>query len=389
MADAEHVPHEPRSVTIMVTNLDLGGAEVQAVRMAVGFLQRGWRVRMLSLMPQRAFGRELAEAGVPVVDFGLLGATTLPAAVLRLYRELRRHKPDVLVTFNYHANIMGKIVGRCANVRAIVPSIRNEHFGGRIRERLEAATSPLAPISTTNSEIVGESLVRRGIVPRQRLRVVLNAMREPAARIDPIRRAVLREEMGGEAGDLLWLAVGRFDTQKDYPNLIAAFKELAAIRTTARLAVVGYGAREEEVRALAGSGPGSPRIRVLGRRTDVQDLLQACDAYVLSSINEGTPNTVIEAMAAALPIVATDVGGMAELLGEDGCGLMVPARDPRALAAAMARVMDLSVEARRVMGESARLRVQGRHGSDTVLDRWEELCREAAAAAGGSGGGHA
>jgi len=372
----------------MVTNLDLGGAEVQAVRMAVGFLQRGWRVRMLSLMPPRAFGRELADAGVPVIDFGLLGAATLPAAVLRLHRELRRHKPDVLVTFNYHANIMGKVVGRCASVRAIVPSIRNEHFGGRARERIEAATSPLAPIATTNSEIVGESLVRRGIVSRQRLRVVLNAMREPAARIDPIRRAALREEMGGGAGDLLWLAVGRFDTQKDYPNLFAAFAELATNRPTARLAVVGYGAQEAAVRALAGSGPMSSRIRVLGRRTDVQDLLQACDAYVLSSINEGTPNTVIEAMAVALPIVATDVGGMAELLGGGACGLMVPARDPRALAAAMARVMDLSAEARQVMGESARLRVQERHGIDAVLDRWEELCREAAVAAGGSGGGH-
>ena len=388
VAGVEDNRRPQRSVTVLITNLDLGGAEVQAVRMAMGLAERGRRVRMLSLLQPRAFDRELAAAGIPVVDLGLRGWATLPSAVVHLYRELRRHRPGVLVAFNYHANVLGKIVGRLAGVKAIVPSIGTEFFGGRLRERIEAATAPLAPITTTNSELVGESLVRRGIVPRQRLRVVLNATLVPGEPIGPARRAALRAEMGGGEQDLLWLAVGRFEIQKDYPNLFAAFGELATRHPEARLVLVGYGSLDAEVRELARTNPAADRIRVLGKRTDVMDLLQACDAYVLSSVIEGMPNTVIEAMAAALPIVATNVGGMAELLGEGDCGLMVPARDAAALAGAMAQVMALDPAARRAMGERARTRMQRRHGVEAVLDRWEELCREAASGGGHPGGGH-
>ncbi len=387
MAADEDNRRRASSVTVLITNLDLGGAEVQAVRMAVGLAGRGWRVRMLSLMPPRAFTGELAAAGIPVVGLGLRGPATLLPGVLRLYRELRRHRPDVLVAFNFHANVLGKVVGRLAGVKAIVPSIGTEFFGNRRRERLEAATATLAPITTTNSELVGESLVRRGIVPRERLRVVLNATLVPQEPLDPQRRRALREELGDGDGSLVWLAVGRFETQKDYPNLFAAFAELAARRPEVRLALVGYGSLDAEVRELARTSPAADRIRVLGKRTDVMELLQASDAYVLSSVIEGMPNTVIEAMAAALPIVATNVGGMAELLGGGDCGLMVPSRDATALAEAMTRVADLDPAARRALGERARERMRRRHGVEAVLDRWEELCREAAGER--SGGGHA
>ncbi|MBK9303882.1 MAG: glycosyltransferase [bacterium] len=355
--------------------------------MAAGLAGRGWNVRMLSLLPPRAFAGDLAEAGIPVVDLGLRGMSTLLPATARLHRELRRHRPDVLVAFNYHANVLGKIVGRLAGVRAIVPSIGTEFFGGRLRERIEALTAPLAPITTTNSELVGESLVRRGVVPRERLRIVLNATIIPDGSLDPARRSVLRDEMGGGERDLIWLAVGRFEPQKDYPNLFAAFSEIAARRPEARLALVGYGSLDAAVREMAKTSPAAERIRVLGKRNDVMDLLQASDAYVLSSVIEGMPNTVIEAMATALPIVATNVGGMAELLGGGECGFMVRPSDPGALAGAMAEVMALDPASRRAMGERARVRMRYRHGVEVVLDRWAELCREAAAGGGRRGDG--
>ncbi len=362
----------------MTTKLDLGGAEVQVVRIGAGLARRGWRVRVLSLLRHRAFDRELADAGIPVVDLGLDGLRSLPATAGRLYRELRRNRPDALVSFNYHANMLCKVVGRLAGVKAVVPSIRNEYFGGRLRERVEAATAFLAPITTTNSELVGASLVRRGIVPRRKMRVVLNAAPVPEDRLDPRRRTELRGEMGCGSQDMLWLAVGRFEPQKDYPNLIAAFGELANRWPSAKLALVGHGSLSGDIGSLATASPAADRIRVVGRRTDVADLMQSCDAYVLSSVNEGMPNTVIEAMATALPIVATAVGGTGELMGDDECGFLVPAGDASALAAAMDRVMGLDPGERRAMGERARARLIRRHGVDAALDRWEELCREAA-----------
>lgn len=386
MVDTGNGMRPPRSLDIMTTKLDLGGAEVQVVRIALGLAGRGWRVRVLSLAPPRAFVDELARSGVPVVDLGLTGMPALPATAVRFFRELRRHRPDVLVTFNYHANLLGKVGGRLAGIRAVVPSIRNEYFGNRLREKLEAVTARLSPITTTNSELVGEKLIARGIVPRSRLRVVFNAAADPEGPLSPARRTALREEMGAGETDLLWLAVGRFELQKDYPTLIRGFEALASGRPGARLALVGHGSLAEEVRRTAASSAAGDSIRVLGRRFDVAELMRAADAYVLSSINEGMPNTVIEAMSFGLPIVATDVGGTGELLGGGECGCLVPVSDPAALAAAMSRVMELGAEARRELGERARARLRSRHDIEAVLDRWEELCREAHAAAGRNGG---
>jgi glycosyltransferase involved in cell wall biosynthesis len=118
------------------------------------------------------------------------------------------------------------------------------------------------------------------------------------------------------------------------------------------------------------------KVEFLGFRSDVTSLLHAADALVLSSAWEGMPNAVMEALAAALPVVATRVGGVAELVDENSSGLIVPAQDPEALSSAMIAMMNLSQEQRNQMGEEGKRHVEESYGLQKVLGLWSRLFRE-------------
>lgn len=362
-------------LTILVTNLDRGGAETQAVRLAVGLARRAWDVRMVSMLEPRDFTDELTAAGIPIVGLGVEGGMSIFAVVKRMFGELRRERPHVLLTFTYHANILGKVVGRLCGV-PVVSSIRNEHFGGRVRDKIESLTSSLASLTTTNSSLVADALVARGVAKRGGLQVVPNALASRKDTLSEEHRSNLRSELGGEG--FLWLSVGRFEAAKDMPNLLEAFATTAKEHPDAHLALVGYGSLADFIAERVAKHPNANRIRILGRRHDVASLLEAADAFVLSSAWEGQPNTLLEALAAGLPVATTLVGGVGELIVDGVGGMTAPPGDAGALAKAMNRVMTMTNEERNVMAGRGREQVLARHDPGVVLDLWESLLREVA-----------
>ena len=120
----------------------------------------------------------------------------------------------------------------------------------------------------------------------------------------------------------------------------------------------------------------SDRVVFLGLRRDIPSLLDAADGYVLSSVWEGLPNAVMEAMAAAKPVVATCVGGVPELVQEDETGFIAPPRNPEALAQAMEKMMALPKEKRLEMGEVGRAYIEANYSLEHVVDQWEALYME-------------
>ncbi len=176
----------------------------------------------------------------------------------------------------------------------------------------------------------------------------------------------------------VWLAVGRFEPAKDYPTMIAAFARLAAERTQSQRVLVGEGSLKGEVERLVRQGGLERRVRFLGVRRDVPELLSAADGYVLSSAWEGMPVVLLEAAAVELPVVATRVGGVPEVVDAETTGLLVPAGDPVALADAMVRLESLSPDVRAAMGLRGRALVEERYGTDRVMQIWDRLYSELA-----------
>jgi glycosyltransferase involved in cell wall biosynthesis len=273
----------------------------------------------------------------------------------------------------YHANIIGRVIGRLARVPAIVASIRNERMNHRVQELVERITEPLSSCVTTNSDRVAANLVRRGVVSRARICVSPNCLDAgPDAAVD---REGLRSELGAASEDFLWLAAGRLHDQKDFPRLLRAVEIVRAERGRVGLAIAGdgplLGSLEDEARRLQLSGC----VKFLGLRGDLRALMRCADGFVLSSAWEGLPNVLMEAALAALPVVATQVGGVGELVQDGDTGVLVVPSDTEALAAGMLRMMALPRDRRTEMAERGGAAVRSRYGVESVIDRWEEFLR--------------
>jgi glycosyltransferase involved in cell wall biosynthesis len=268
------------------------------------------------------------------------------------------------------------VAARLAGVPAVISSIRNEYFGPRHKERVMAATDRLSTKTVTNSQIVAESLVRRGIASRERLVVIPNGIDTSLFLPSPEARGSTRSRLGVTVDEFLWVTIGRLTDQKDYPSLFKAFTAVVTNLPRTRLLVIGRGPLraelEEQVRRLGLQD----RISFLGFRADIPSVLAAADASVMASRWEGMPNVVIEALASELPVVGTDVGGMRELVDDGVDGYIVPPSRPDSLASAMLKVMRASSEERLEMGRKGRDIVRDRCDLERVMSRWRILIEE-------------
>lgn len=312
---------------------------------------------------------------VQVVHLGMRrGRASLPD-IWRCVAAVRRHRPHALISFTYPGNMLGRVVGRLASVPVVVSSIRGERFGGRSRERLMRVTGWMDTVTSTNSRAVSQSLVGRGIVAASKMKVISNALVPPRAVPDGSESSRLREELGVEPGEFLWLAVGRIESPKDYAGLIRAYAEMKAA-VPSRLLIAGDGSLRAEIQDRIDRSKLGDRITLLGFRDDVAALLRAADGVVLSSAHEGLPNVIMEALAAGTPVVATDVGGVRELVEDGRSGVIVPPHDPARLAEGLERLMSLTAEERTAMGRAGRRHIEANFALEHVLDQWEALLFE-------------
>ena len=390
MGEALREPEVRGRVAILSIGLGQGGgAEVQIVRLARTLRERGWAVSVVTLLPPESFVDELRAAGVEVLSLELRRGGVDPRPLVRLVSTLRRLRPDALVTFMFHANVLGRLAGRVARVPVVVSSVRTDRFGGPVRYWLLSATDRWADATTSNSRLVAEDLVRRGVVRAERMHVTPNAFSVPESTLTPAEARALRRSLGVGEGDFLWLAVGNLAWRKDYPTLLRAVRLLSRDGFPGRVLAAGHGPDEPAIRALAGELGVDAHVEFLGFRRDVATLVQAADAFVSSSCAEGTPNAVAEALAAGKPVVATRVGGTPELVEEGVSGFMAPVGDEAALAAAMRRLMELPAERRAAMGAAGRAHVAEVHRLDRVVDGWESLISGLIAAKRGARAGGA
>ena len=219
-------------------------------------------------------------------------------------------------------------------------------------------------------------------MPSELLRVVPNGVDVDLYRNVPeATRLALRRELGVEDA-FAWLAVGRFEAAKDYPNMIHAFARVHQRQPGAVLLLVGKGRLQNEAESLVRELGLGRVVRFLGVRQDVPEVMRGADAYVMSSAWEGMPMVLLEASAAALPVVATAVGGNHEVVRDREGGYIVPPGDPEALSGAMVRLMALPEAERRSMGERGREHVRVHYGLTRVVERWEGLYREVLARRG-------
>jgi glycosyltransferase involved in cell wall biosynthesis len=361
-------------ILFVLTGLAYGGAETQLVRLATRLKSRGWEVSVVSLMPPKAYVEDLEAAGIPVFSLGIRRKLPDLGPVLRFARIIRKWRPDIVHSHMVHANLLARIVRFLAPIPVLICSARSIDEGGRFREILYRLTDSLCDLTTQVSQAGLERYVRMGAVPRHKIRYIPNGVDTERFKPNLEDRLKFRKELGVDG--FVWLAVGRFDPPKDYPTMLQAFARVVHKHSNTILLIAGDGPLRKTMENLARELGIEKRTKFLGIRRDIPQLMNAADAYVMSSSWEGMPNVLLEASATGLPIVATDVGGNREIVLDGVTGFLVPPRNPEALARTMLRIMDLSDEERKEMGKRARKHIEVKFNLDRVVDLWEILYYE-------------
>ncbi|HEX2294589.1 MAG TPA: glycosyltransferase family 4 protein [Actinomycetota bacterium] len=309
---------------------------------------------------------------------------TIPAGPLRGHRDavgmlraiVAGGRYDVVHAHGLRAGIDAALAarGRCP-VLLTVHNLVHPEVAGRAKYLAYRRAESLAVGLTAHTFAVSADIarhLRKARVARGKVEVLYLGIGDaPQVRRE---RAAVRAELGLAEDERLVVTASRLAPQKALPVMLEA---LAALPTPPVLAVLGTGPQEEELRRAAATLGVADRIRWLGFRPDVADYIAAGDVFCLSSVWEGVPLAAQEAILLGVPVVATAVGGMPELVEDAVTGRLVPPRDPGALAAALRQVLE-SEALRKTFADGARASLQHRFSTERMLARLGAEYRERA-----------
>jgi glycosyltransferase involved in cell wall biosynthesis len=313
--------------------------------------------------------------GVPILDAGLRDAPNAlvrPSSWLRmarLARELRRRRVRIVHSYLFHANWFGTLTARLAGIPVAIVSKRSMDVYPRARDRWACRLADrLADCVTAVAHAVRDHVHAEDRCPLEKIVVIPNGIGAPAPAAGPDRTAVL--QVG--AADRVIGTISRLVWKRGHEELLQAASMIAAVEPSARLVMVGDGPLRPTLEARARDLGLNGAVRFLGAVPRAASFLPHFDVFVLSSVWEGMSNSLLEAMAAGRPVVATRVGGNPEVVVDGETGLLVPPRDPRALADAVLRLLGDPALAGR-LGEAARRRVESQFTLEQMVSRMQEL----------------
>lgn len=364
----------------LVETLQIGGTETQAVHTALHQHLMGQQVTVGCLRAEGPLLDTLQSAGIPIVEFrkskkllSIQGAWQL----LRLAQFLREKQFQVLHAHDLMSNLLGVPAARFAGTPIIISSRRYldlEWWCGSLRNKIAAWIYKLSTHVIVNSKSIRDLLVDRDRVRREKIKVIYNgidtdrfseAISNQNANLSSIRRDSV----------LVAVVANMYSPLKGHSCLIAAAKDLCRDFPQVRFVLIGDGVERLKLEQSVEEMALQKQVLFLGSREDVPELLASCDLFVLPSESEGLPNAVLEAMAAGLPVIATSVGGVPEVIEHEVTGLLVPAGEPAALSKAILRLLrDEGLRHR--LGRAGRERVARDFSFDRVITVLKSLYSE-------------
>lgn len=371
---------ESLRVVHLIDTLRPGGAERLVLTTVKHLDPQRFRSVVVALFPPLDLKKDLERVGAPVQYLGLRGPFDWRRGVLSLAGLLRRYRPDILHTHLLYANFYGRLAGFLARVPVIVTTLHHLDYTHWTSDR------PRFKFRKFVDRVAGR-LLNAGFI------AVSRAVRDDYARhfglrdveviynyLDPIDFAPLadeaveaaRSEFGWRAKEFVLLNVARLDWDKGQRTLLLAMPEILKAIPEARLLLVGDGPQEQSLRTTAQSLGLGGVVVFAGKRQNIPSLLGMTDIFLFPSVAEGFGIALLEAMAAGLPVVASRVEGIVEVVEDGADGLLVPPEDVRAIAEAVIR-LHADPDLRRALGHQARLTVERRFSVAVGITRLESV----------------
>jgi glycosyltransferase involved in cell wall biosynthesis len=383
--------NRPLRIALVIARLNVGGPATHVIELAAGLPRERFDVRLIA-------GREgSGEAGMQYLaeEKGIRPETVRelsprlgPADLLAFYRLLRIFrgwKPDVVHTHTAKAGAVGRTAARCAGVPTVLHTFHGHVLRGYFSppvetffRLIEKNLSRITDRIITLSPALKDDLASMGIARPEQIDVVPLGMDLAAFRNGSARRGELRRELGIGPDQPLVGTVGRLVPIKNHRLFLEAARSMVDSGSPARFVIVGDGELREPLREYASQSGIADRVHFLGWKRDMVPVYAALDLFALTSDNEGTPVAVIEAMAAGVPVVATAVGGVPDVVRDGETGRLAPAGDAPALVEAWRAVFSEGTATDR-MREQARNAVEWQFGRERMISAMAGLYERLAA----------
>lgn len=358
-------------LVFIIDHLRQDGTQTALVQLVEGLAAKGYSQTVICLNDS-ASDNVVVALRLAGTNVKVIGRRSLVSGygIVSLMRYLRCQKFDVAITLLYVSDVLGRALAKWAEIPRVVSSLRARNVNySYVQRLLIRATMSVADAVVVNSGFLRDFAVKEEGASPERIYIIPNGVNVDRF-TNPLNQASLREDLGiPETGRLLG-TVGRLTKQKGIDVLLKALS-LAKNKDT-HLVIIGCGEDETKLRELAIHMGLASRVFFAGYRRDLPRLIGALDLYVHPARFEGMPNAVLEAMAAACPIVATAVDGIRDLIEDGHHGWLTPPDDARGLATAIDTALSDPHEARR-RGTAARQRVSEHFSVDKMVINWEKV----------------
>jgi L-malate glycosyltransferase len=364
----------PRTLQL-VHRLEFGGAELLAERFANRF-GGGERVVVACLDGEGPLAERLRALGMTVVDLARRPGAIDFACVRRLRSLVAAEKIELVHAHQTTPFFYALLARGLFRSRPRILFTEHGRFfpdrGSRKRALLQRLLLGRNDLVVAVGESVKQAVVKYEGVPANRVHVVYNGIPVTAHDGIDLDRAAVRKELGVPEQAFVVIQVARLDETKNHRMALEAFRLFAAGYPPALLILVGDGPERERLERAAAEFHLNAKVKFLGSRSDVRRLLSAADVAILTSLSEGIPLSLIEAMAGGLPIVATSVGGVPEVVEHGETGLLVPSENPSALSEALRSLANDS-ELRTRLGDAGRRRAHEKFDEERMFAEYAEL----------------
>ena len=368
---------DPIRVVYCIDNMQVGGTELNAVRTAERLDRRRFSISVVCIRDSGPLMARYKDAGITVHSFpmtSLMGPGALQQAV-RLVRLFQSERTDIVHSHDAYTSVFATLCARIAGVRGVIASRRSwysPHLQGRIL-RANRVAYRFAHRVVGNSPSVSRLVESEGGVSASRIVTIPNFLDEESFEPLPApeRRRMLGE-LGVPEGAFVVGIIARLSPVKDHGPLLRAIASLRDRIPAVHCVLVGDGPEHASIEALASTLGIRDIVHLAGERTQPPNLHGLFDVSVLCSTTEAFPNSVLEAMAAARPVVATDVGGTPDAVHEGTTGLLVRPSDPSRLADAILRLYQ-EPALRAKLGNAARAAARAGYSADAVIGQVEAL----------------
>jgi glycosyltransferase involved in cell wall biosynthesis len=331
-ATASRVPRQ--RLAFCITDLDPGGAEKALFQIVSRLIPADWECIVYCLGPEAELVQPLRAQGIQVECYGARSWRDW-GVIFWLASRLREFRPSLLQCFLFHGNLVGRIAARLANVPIVLAGHRVAEGEKTWHLLLERLTRSLVDHHVCVSQGVAATISRKLKVPNSRISVIPNGV---VTEIGSVPVNLLRD-LGIPSGAPVVLGVGRLHRQKGFTKLISAFSQVAERFAAAHLLILGEGPLRKELEAQARDAGLESRVHLPGYRAHVPAVMRECSVLVLTSLWEGMPNVVLEAMSVGLPVIAAEVPGIAELIPDETHGIVVSDGAITGFAAALERIL--------------------------------------------------